>query len=81
MKAKLRSGEWVGGWYGRAGAETSYASGYPYPSDLYLVRSVEIDQESGKFVLNDAGQPYGVGPAILVRWDEVEYLKFEEVAA
>jgi len=57
----------------------SYAAGYPEEQDLYLVEAVEVDPQTGAFVLDEEGNPVPRGSAILIRWDEVEYLDFTEV--
>jgi hypothetical protein len=56
----------------------SYAAGYPEDQDLYLVEAIEVDPESGDFLLDEQGEPTLRGSGILVRWDEVEYLDFIE---
>jgi hypothetical protein len=53
----------------------SYAAGYPEDQDLYLVEAVEVDPENGEFML-EGGELVSRGSAILVRWNEVEYLDF-----
>lgn len=77
VRMMLKSGVWLGG----AFAETesgwrSYVSAYPEPQDIFLVESVEVDPETGEFLLDDDGEPLRRGSSILVRWDEVEYLEF-----
>jgi hypothetical protein len=37
-----------------------------------------VDPGSGEFLLDDERRPISHGSAILVRWDEVEYLDFIE---
>ncbi len=81
MKIKLKSGGWLGGLYGPFGGRHSYAAGHPHASDLYLASSIEVDQRSGAFVVDKDGRPHEFGPGILIRWDEVEYLKFFEEPA
>jgi hypothetical protein len=79
IKMKLKSGAWIGGWFGIASGTDAFAGGYPHPRELYMPQTVEIDQASGKFVVDERGRPYELGPGILVRWEDVEYLKFTEV--
>jgi hypothetical protein len=81
VKVKLKSGPWVGGWFGSYGEERAYAAGHPYPSDIFLVRTLGIDQRTGAFLVDRSGRPAEVGPGILVGWDEIEYLKFIKEAA
>ncbi|MEX0873922.1 MAG: DUF6338 family protein [Actinomycetota bacterium] len=81
IKMKTKSGAWIGGWFGKASGTEAFAGGYPHPRELYVPKTVEVDQASGKFVVDERGRPYELGPGMLVRWDEVEYLKFSEVNA
>ncbi|RAY12299.1 hypothetical protein DPM19_26715 [Actinomadura craniellae] len=66
VRARLKSGEWVGGWYG----ERSYASSYPEPPDLYLQTAWAMTK-FGRFT-NRLEQTDG----IYIRIDEVEILDF-----
>ena len=78
MRMRLKSGVWIGGAYAPSdGGLQSYAAGYPEPQDLFLAETVEIDPESGKFVLVD-GTPMFRGTSLLIRWDEVEFLEFND---
>lgn len=69
---RLKSGAWVGGEFN----DGSYAAGYPEPADIYLVRELHVDQQTGDFVRDASGDEIPVGKyGLLVRWDEVEYLE------
>jgi len=70
VRARLKSGTWVGGWYGRR----SRASAYPNPPDLYL--------ESGYVMLNDGsfGPRVQATGGVYVNMTDVEVLEFVEVA-
>jgi Family of unknown function (DUF6338) len=66
VRAKLKSGGWVGGWYGKE----SHASAYPSPADLFLETAREMT-EDGRFgprVLQSAG--------LYLRMDDAEILEF-----
>ncbi len=70
VRARLKSGTWVGGWYGRR----SRASAYPNPPDLYL--------ESAYMMGNDGSfgpRVQGTG-GVYVSMTDVEVLEFVEVA-
>lgn len=58
----------------------SFAAGYPEAQDLFLSRRLTIDPENGAFLLNEAGNPVPpeVESGLLLRWDEIEYLDFQE---
>jgi len=58
----------------------SYASGYPESGDLFLAEAVEVNPVTGEIVLDDEGHPHSLDSGLLVRWEEVEYLEFEESA-
>lgn len=77
IRLRLKSGSWLGGGYGqgRTGLR-SYAAGYPEDPDLLIAEAAEINPETGEFVFDEAGRPLLKGSALLVRWDEVEYLEF-----
>lgn len=79
IRLRLKSGTWLGGAYAKMpDGSRSYAAGYPEDQDLYLVEAIEVDPESGDFLLDQEGEPSLRGSGILVRWDEVEYLDFIE---
>ncbi len=72
VRMKLKAGPWLGGFFG----EESYAAGYPeQPQDIYLERTFAMNQQDGSFVIDADGGPTDVGTALLVRWDEVEFLE------
>jgi hypothetical protein len=76
IRLRLKTGVWLGGAYATLeDGSRSYAAGYPDDQDLYLVEAVEVDPVTGEFVLEN-GEPVSRGSAILVRWNEVEYLDF-----
>lgn len=75
----MKSGVWLAGAFAtRADGSRSYASGYPEDPDLYLVETVDVDPTTGTFRVDDEGRPIPRGSAMLVRWEEVEYLEFIE---
>jgi hypothetical protein len=45
VRARLKDGTWVGGWYG----ETSFATSYPQPAELYLQSSYRMSAD-GSFL-------------------------------
>ncbi|WP_327097119.1 DUF6338 family protein [Nocardia vinacea] len=66
VRARLKSGDWVGGWYGN----NSHASAYPNPADLFLeaAREMTDDGRFGPRVQQSAG--------LYLRMDDVEILEF-----
>jgi hypothetical protein len=70
VRARLKSGTWVGGWYGTR----SRASAYPNPPDLYL--------EAGYVMLDDGsfGPRVQATGGVYVSMTDVEVLEFVEVA-
>lgn len=76
VRLRMKSGAWLGGAFAEMDGRRSYAAGYPEPQDLLLVTAALLDQETGQFVLNELGEVQTLESAILVRWDEVEYLEF-----
>jgi hypothetical protein len=74
VRLRLKSGTWLGGPY----AEGAYAAGYPEPQDIYFDAAV-VDSVTGAFDLDAAGKPKLItNVSVLVRWDEVEYLVFDD---
>lgn len=72
----MKSRAWIAGVYAEVDDVEPYASGYPEPQEIFLARSIEIDQDDGGFVYGDDGRPqFGAG-GLLLRWDEIEFLEF-----
>ena len=67
---------WLGGAFADANGRRSYAMGYPEPQDLYLAVAVELDQETGEFVVGEDRTVALLDGGILLRWEEVEHLEF-----
>jgi hypothetical protein len=80
IRIRLKTGTWLGGAFskGDGSALGSYAAGYPDTQDLYLAAAAEIDPDSGRFQFDEDGQVRMRGSGILVQWDQVEYLEFNE---
>ena len=88
VRLRLKGGTWLGGAFAtRADGTRSYAAGYPEQQDLYLVESVEVDPETGSFLLDDEGTPVSRGSSTSSgartssRREEAEGRLAEEVAA
>lgn len=85
VRARLKSGTWLAGVYGRTddgGNEIqSYASGYPEEQDLYLSRQLTVNPASGEFELDSHDAPLTVegSGGLLLRWSEIEYLEYIEL--
>src|SRR3970282_206350 len=68
VRLRLKGGTWLGGAVAtRADGTRSDAGRYPEQQDLYLVESVEVDPETGSFLLDDEGTPVSRGSSILIR--------------
>ena len=79
IRLRMKSGVWLGRAFTRRTDGTrSYAAGYPEEQDLYVAEAVEVDPETGSFILDGEGKPVSRGSSILVRWGEVDYLDFIE---
>jgi hypothetical protein len=70
VRARLKSGAWIGGWYGRR----SRASAYPNPADLYLESAYEMGSD-GSF-----GPRARATEGLYVRMDDIEVLEFVGVS-
>jgi hypothetical protein len=80
VRIRLKDDTWLGGAYMQPDGEEigSYAAGYPDPQDLYLGRVAEVDPESGEFLFDDHGNVRMTGSGILIQWDQVKYLEFDD---
>jgi hypothetical protein len=80
IRIRLRTGTWLGGAFSKAegGELGSYAAGYPDLQDLYLAAAAEIDPDTGQFQFDEEGQVRMRESGILVQWDQVEYLEFND---
>lgn len=77
IRLRLKSGSWLAGGYATASnGLKSYTAGYPEAQDLYLATAIRVDEDSGEFLLDEAGELQQLAGGLLVRWDEVEYLEF-----
>ncbi len=83
VRLKLKSGLWLAGIFGTtASGQRSYAAGYPETQDLYLSLQVKVDPVTGAFERDDDDRPVPVEghSGLLLRWDEIEYLDFQEIS-
>ncbi len=72
VRARLKTGIWVGGWYGK---QRSRASGYPHAADLFLESAYEMG-EDGSFGPRVQGTS-----GLYLRMDDVDVLEFVEPAS
>jgi hypothetical protein len=56
----------------------STVAGYPEDPDIYLARGVEVDPDSGAFVLNPGNQVRYLNFGMLVNGANIAYLEFIE---
>jgi hypothetical protein len=67
IRARLKSGEWVGGWYGKS---RSHAAAYPQPADLFLEFAFEMGKD-GSF-----GPRVEQSSGLYLRADDIEVIEF-----
>jgi len=72
MRIRLKSGRWIGG----AFAPGSYASAIPKPPISTLSLSPRWNQESGNFLLNEAGGLVRREGTLFVNGTEIAYFEF-----
>lgn len=79
VRIRLKSGGWVGGWFGGHPdrEEVSYAAGYPEPQDLFIAQRYELTPQGG-FAYRD-GEPVARDEGLLLDWNNIEYLMFTYV--
>ena len=68
---KLKSDGWIGGKFDA----DSHAGGYPEPPDIFLSVEGAVDQALGDFVRDNQGDIVALESGVLVRWEDVEYLR------
>lgn len=78
VRLRTKSGSWLGGVFADANGRRSYAAGYPAPQDLFLSAAVDIDPDTGEFLLGPQGHIALRPGSLLIRWDEVEFLEFRD---
>jgi hypothetical protein len=78
VRMRLKSGRWIAGLFAEVNGRAPYTAGYPEPQDLLLPATVKIDPETGETPLDDDGRVQLRRGALLVRWEEIEYLQFFE---
>jgi hypothetical protein len=66
----------IGAWGKLPDGRESFASPFPQPQELYLVRTVRCNPDTGDFLYEAGGEPIWLSEGFLVRWDEVQYLEF-----
>ena len=76
IRCRMKSRAWIAGVYAKIDDIEPYASGYPEPQEIFLARSIEIDQDDGGFVYGEDGRPHLGAGGLLLRWDEIEFLEF-----
>jgi Family of unknown function (DUF6338) len=82
VRLKMKSGVWLAGLYGTTESDRrSYAAGYPEEGDLYLAEQLVVDPDDGAFTRDADDRPVPVpgSPGLLVRWEEIEFLDFQEI--
>lgn len=80
VRARLRSGEWVGGVYlrptsGRS-AHHGFASGYPDPETLYLPTQLVLNAQTGEIAMGPDG-PLMRQWGVLLRGHDIELIEFQ----
>jgi len=78
VRMRLKSGRWIGGLFAEFNGRAPYTAGYPEPQDLLLPATIAVDPETGELPLDATGRVVYRRGALLVRWDEIEYLQFYE---
>lgn len=80
VRARLRSGAWLGGYWGEHQRRTlrSHATAYPDQGELFLVQAARM-HEDGTFQAGSDGAVLLGDEGLLIRWDDVDMLYFEYV--
>jgi hypothetical protein len=81
VRVKLKSGDWVAGLYGTTeDGKRSYASGHPEDGDLYLVRGLQVDSDTGALLTDNDGYPLYLPDqrSLLLSRSDAELLDIQE---
>lgn len=76
VRCRMKSQTWIGGVYAEIGSKKPYASGYPENQEIFLTRSIFVDQADGSFIYGADGRPLLGAGGILIRWEEIEFMEF-----
>lgn len=80
VRARLRTGAWVGGVYlresGGVGSAYGFASGYPDPETLYLPAQLVVDPQTGEMAVGPDG-PLLREWGLLLQGRDIEILEFQ----
>ena len=80
IRCKLKTGTWIAGIYDHEkGSSQPYASGHPDPPDLFLPTMVWTDPDNGEIFTDDGGLPIEFDVGVLLRWEDIEFLEFQEL--
>lgn len=78
VRARLRSGRWVGGYYGEheTRALAAYATSYPERPEVLLTHRIAVDAQTGDWPLDDEGNiVVRRDEGLLLSGDRIEHLK------
>lgn len=78
VKARLRSGRWVGGYYGEHATRgiAAYASSYPERPEVFLTHLVPLDPRTGTWPVDEQGKILlHHDEGLLLSGDRVEHLE------
>lgn len=80
IRARLRSGAWVAGFWGTHESRDvdAHAALYPEPRELFLPQVADVDA-GGEFLTDARGNVQLRDEGVLVRWDDIDVLKFTYV--
>ncbi len=80
VRVRLRSGTWVGGYWGEHERRPirSHATAFPDQGELFLAQAVGLD-DAGQFASSPDGTVELADEGVLIRWADVEVLSFEYV--
>jgi hypothetical protein len=77
VRVKFKAGGWAAGLVGPQAR--GFASSYPAAADVFVPVQVEIDPTTGEIPVDDEARPKRKEWGLLMRWDEIEHLEFQEI--
>ena len=72
----MKSHTWIGDVYAEIDSKEPYASGYPEVQEIFLTRSIYVNQDDGSFIYDSDDRPLLGAGGVLIRWEEIEFMEF-----
>lgn len=78
VRISLTNDRWIAGIFATTDKSKSYAGNDPNSPDLWMSQQCIVDAETGEYETDGDGKPKTLDIGLLVRWENVRYLEFQE---